>query len=187
MSVFVALLRAVNVGGTGMLAMRNLRTLCEQAGFQNVATYIQSGNVVFKCEMTADKAKQRLEAALQKKLGQPMRVFLRTPKELEEILKRNPFTEAAPNQLVVVLLDGAAPRNTLAGFRSAGREEVKMSGREVFVHYPDGIGRSKLKLPFADQGTARNLNTVRRLHELAVTASKQSGKGGHPAHGSSQE
>jgi uncharacterized protein (DUF1697 family) len=167
MAVFVALLRAVNVGGTGMLAMSDLRELCEQAGFQNVTTYIQSGNVVFTCKLPAAKAKQKLEAALQKKLGRPVRALLRTPQEIDAILERNPFKHAAPSRLVVLFLDSAAPRDALEKVVIPGREEVKVSGREVFVHYPDGIGRSKLKLPLADQATARNVNTVRRLFELA--------------------
>ena len=170
MAVFVALLRAVNVGGTGKLAMSDLRQLCENAGFENVTTYIQSGNVVLTSKLPATRTKQRLEAALQKKMGKAIGVFIRTPAELESILERNPFKKAAPNRLHVLFLDRAAPRNALARLEIPGREEVKFSGREVFIHYPDGMGRSKLKIPFADDATARNLNTVKKLRDLSRAA-----------------
>ena len=99
-------------------------------------------------------------------MGKPVGVFLRTPTELEAIVKRNPFKKAAPNQLLVLFLDRAAPKSALANLEIPGREEVKLSGREVFIHYPDGMGRSKLKIPLADTATGRNLNTVRKLIEL---------------------
>jgi uncharacterized protein (DUF1697 family) len=167
MAVLVALLRAVNVGGTGKLAMSELRELCEDAGFENVTTYIQSGNLVLRSKLAAAKVKQKLEAVLKKKMGKPVGVFLRTPAELEAVVKRNPFQKAAPNRLLVLFLDRAAPKNALANLEIQGREEVKLSGREVFIHYPDGMGRSKLKTPFADTATGRNLNTVRKLIELS--------------------
>jgi uncharacterized protein (DUF1697 family) len=171
MAVFVALLRAVNVGGTGTLPMSELRQLCEDAGFEDVKTYIQSGNVVFWSRLATAKVRQRLEAALGKKMGKSVGVFVRTPEELEAITRRNPFRAAAPNRVLVLFLDSAPPADALATLEIPGREEVEPSGREVFVHYPDGMGRSKLKLPFAGAATGRNLNTVRRLLELARSAS----------------
>jgi uncharacterized protein (DUF1697 family) len=173
MAVFVALLRAVNVGGTRVLPMSDLRRVCGQIGFQNVATYIQSGNVVFTCGMTADTAKRRLEAALHKMLGRPAQALLRTNKEIAAILERNPFKDAPPNRLVVLFLESAPPSRALRGLVTPGRERVKLSGREIFIHYPDGMGQSKLKLPFVDQATARNLNTVRRLREISAALSGQ--------------
>lgn len=170
MAVFVALLRAVNVGGTGKLVMSELRRLCEDAGFEDVATWIQSGNVVFSSGLPPAKVRQKLETALEKKMGQPVGVHLRTPAALESIVARNPFPAAAPNRVLVLFVDRAPSRDALAGLRIPGREEVELSGREVFVHYPDGVGRSKLKLPFAG-ATGRNLNTVRKLLDLAQAAS----------------
>jgi uncharacterized protein (DUF1697 family) len=172
-SVFVALLRAVNVGGTGKLSMRELAELCQDTGFRNVKTYIQSGNVVFTSKLTAPDVKRKLEAALKKKMGKPVGVHVRTPAEIESVIKRNPFKRAAPNRLLVLFLDRAAPRNAFADLVIPGREEVELSGREVFIHYPDGMGRSKLRIPFADTATGRNLNTVTGLLELsrAISAS----------------
>lgn len=174
MAIFVALLRAVNVGGTGKLAMSELRELCEDAGFANVTTYIQSGNVVFASKLTVAKVRQKLETALRKKMGKPVGVLLRTPAELEAIVERNPFKKAAPNQVLVLFLDRAASKSALAEIEIPGREKLEASGREVFIHYPDGMGRSKLKTPFAKTATGRNLNTVKKLAELSRTASGHS-------------
>jgi uncharacterized protein (DUF1697 family) len=176
MAVFVALLRAVNVGGTGKLPMNELRRLCEDAGFENVTTYIQSGNVVFASKLTVGKVAQRLEAALRKKIGSPVGVVLRTPADLQAVLKRNPFKQAAPNRLLVLFLDHAAPKNALAGLQIPGREEVRLSGREIYVHYPEGMGRSRLKVPLAHTATGRNLNTIRKLLDLGQAASASSSR-----------
>jgi uncharacterized protein (DUF1697 family) len=167
MTVFVAFLRAINVGGTGKLAMSRLCTLCEAAGFMAAKTYIQSGNVVFKTALSEAKATSKLEAVLAAEMGQPVGTCLRTCAELEALIEHNPFDKAAPNQVVILFLPRAVGRDALAGLEIPGREVVQLHGRELFVHYPDGIGRSKLKLPFAKAGTARNLNTVTKLATMA--------------------
>jgi uncharacterized protein (DUF1697 family) len=167
MATFVALLRAVNVGGTGKLPMTELRALCVTLGFTDVRTYIASGNVVFGTRLAAPKAKAMLETALLETLGKPCRVLIRTADQLEAAIKANPFPEAAANQLLVLFLDTPPDASVLKGWRIPGRERLALHGRELFVHFPDGMGPSKLKIPFADEGTGRNLNTVRTLVEMA--------------------
>jgi uncharacterized protein (DUF1697 family) len=169
MPTLIALLRAVNVGGTGKLPMAELRTLAERAGCREVRTYIQSGNLVC-VHPGAAALKRELEAALAKKLGKPVLVLVRTVPELRDLLERNPFPDAPPNRVLVHLLDrkpGAADAKKVEAWPIPGREEVVLDGREVFLHYPDGQGRSKLKIPFAEAGTARNLNTLRAVLALA--------------------
>ena len=170
MASFVALLRAINVGGTGILSMSDLRDLCETAGFRQVRTYIQSGNVVFTSSLSEAKVKAKLERALAAKLGKPVGVLLRSGAELDAVQNQNPFSAAPPNRVIVLFLDESPPKTALAKLLIPGREEVVLRGREVFIHYPDGQGRSKLKLPFAKDGTGRNLNTIAKLalmaHEL---------------------
>jgi uncharacterized protein (DUF1697 family) len=163
MAGFVALLRAINVGGTGMLAMSDLRDLCEKAGFRAVRTYIQSGNVVFTSSLAEANVKTKLEKLLAAKLGKPVCVLLRSGAELEAVLNANPFPKAPPNRVIVSFLDQAPPKNALSKLAIPGPEEVVLRGRELFIHYPEGQGRSKLKLPFAKDGTGRNLNTVAKL------------------------
>lgn len=163
----IALLRAVNVGGTGKLPMADLRALCEKSGFRDVRTYIQSGNVVFSSAVAAKKAKATLEASLAKRLGKPVLVLIRTADELAAAIAANPFPEAAPNQLLITFLDDEPPASSIKGWKVPGRERMALVGRELFIHFPDGIGPSKLKIPFADVGTGRNLNSVRALLAMA--------------------
>jgi uncharacterized protein (DUF1697 family) len=167
MAGFVALLRAINVGGTGILSMKDLLTLCEASGFRKVRTYIQSGNVVFTSTLPEAKVKAKLERALATKLGKPVGVLLRSAAELDTLLKKNPFQDAPPNRVLVLFLDQAPSKAALAGLVIPGPEVLKPHGRELFIHYPEGQGRSKLKLPFAKDGTARNLNTITKLAKMA--------------------
>jgi len=170
MAIYVALLRAVNVGGTGKLAMKDLCTLCGDAGFTGARTYIQSGNVVFGSRLAEPGVKAKLEKVLAQKMGKPVGVLVRSGPELESILKRNPFKTLPGNRVLVLFLNDAPARDALAGLKIPGREEVKLDGREVFVHYPDGMGQSKLRIPFAATGTGRNVNTVEKLAALARDA-----------------
>jgi uncharacterized protein (DUF1697 family) len=167
MSALVVLLRSVNVGGTTKMAMSDVRRLSEDAGFEQVRTYIQSGNIVLSSRFSKAKTREVFERALAAKFGKPIGVHLRSPAELEAILERNPFTDAAPNRVLVFLLDRPAPKDTLSTLKIPGREQVHVSGREIYVHYPDGIGPSMLKIRAAATATSRNVNTLRKLLELA--------------------
>src|SRR5690606_13544779 len=157
----------INVGGTGKLPMTELRTLCEGLGFTNVRTYIQSGNVVFESRLSSKRVKAALEDALEQRLGKRHAALLRSLEELTAVETRNPLPEADPKQLLVVFLDAAPPRDALQAVKIPGRERLLLDGRELFIHFPDGMGTSKLKVPFANIGTGRNLNTIRALLRLA--------------------
>jgi uncharacterized protein (DUF1697 family) len=163
MTAYAALLRAINVGGTGKLAMTELRKLCEDCGCKNVATYIQSGNVVFQSKLSEASVKKTLEQALAKKMGKPFGVLVRTLAELKATIDNNPFPNAAPNQLLILFLNEAPAAASLKDVVAPAREEFALCGRELFIHFPDGMGKSKLKIPFQKTGTGRNLNTVRKL------------------------
>lgn len=166
--VFVALLRAINVGGTGKIAMSDLRNLCEEAGFKDCKTYIQSGNVLFRSTASEATVKSKLEKTLTAHFGKQAAAFVRTRAELQAIIKANPFKSAEANRVLVVFLDEALPKDVLKGLKIPGREKVQVEGREVYVHYPDGMGKSKLRLTFAQDGTGRNMNTVVKLAALAA-------------------
>jgi uncharacterized protein (DUF1697 family) len=167
MAVHVALLRAVNVGGTGKLPMTELRALCEKLGFERVTTFIASGNVVFDSPLSEPKVKAALEKALERRLGKPVGVLVRNERELAATLAANPFEKAPPNRVIVFFLDEPPPAAAMRDVKTPGNEELAARGREIFVHYPVGQGVSKLKVPLADRGTGRNVNTVRKLLELA--------------------
>lgn len=168
MATYIALLRAVNVGGTGKLPMADLRAMCEAVGFRNVRTYIASGNVVFDTPGTAAKAKSALEAALERYAGKPVGVAIRTAAEMAQVLADNPFPEAAPNRALAIFLDAAPPADTLASVRHRSDENIALGKREIYVHYGDGMAASKLVIPAAKAGTARNLNTVAKLAQMAA-------------------
>lgn len=166
-AAFAALLRAINVGGTGKLSKDDLIGLCEEAGFSHISTYIQSGNIVFKTRLLEAKARAKLESALTDKLGKPGHAVLRTADELEKLVARNPFKNAPSNRVVIMFLNEKPPTpSELKKLEAPDGEQVALADRDVYIHYPNGQGRSKLKLPFAKLGTARNLNTVTKLAHM---------------------
>jgi uncharacterized protein (DUF1697 family) len=168
MAKYVALLRAINVGGTGKLPMTDLKALCEEAGFTHVQTYIASGNVVFESKDAEAKVKAALEKRLHAYAGAPIGVVVRTAAEMVAALKANPFPKAAPSQAVVIFLDKPPPRDALDHAAGVNDETMRLGKREIFVHFPSGQGRSKLRIPAAKAGTARNMNTVAKLAEMAA-------------------
>jgi uncharacterized protein (DUF1697 family) len=168
MPVFVALLRAVNVGGTGKLPMSDLKRLCGKAGFRNVRTYIASGNVVAERDGAEAEAKAGLEAELQAYAGKPVGVIVRTASEMSEVVADNPFPDRSGSRTVAIFLDHALPPDALKDVKGRANEELRLGAREIYVHYPDAIGRSKLRIPAARNGTARNMNTIAKLAAMAV-------------------
>jgi uncharacterized protein (DUF1697 family) len=168
MPTYIALLRAVNVGGTGKLPMAELEAMCAAAGFTKVATYIASGNVVFAARGSAAKVKAALEQRLATYAGKPVGVIVRTRDEMAAVLASNPFPNSASNRTVAIFLDDPPPADALDDIRGRKDEEVRLGKREVYVAYPAGIGVSKLEIPAARNGTARNMNTIAKLVALAA-------------------
>jgi uncharacterized protein (DUF1697 family) len=166
MTVYVALLRAINVGGTGKLPMKDLVALCVGLGFAQVRTYIQSGNVLFESSLAEQAVRRRLETALSKRMGKRIDVCVRTAAELRAVLKNNPFPRVAPAKIGVHFQSERVKKELLGGVVTPGGEEVRLGKREIYVHFPNGMGRSKLKLQ-ANVGTMRNINTVAKLVALA--------------------
>jgi uncharacterized protein (DUF1697 family) len=168
MTSFVALLRAVNVGGTGKLPMSDLKDICEELGFGTVRTYIASGNVVFESRKSEAAIKAALEKSLQAHAGKPIGVLVRTAAEMAQVLADNPFPKAAPNRTMAVFLDRAPPADTLAGVRGQRDEQIRLGRREIYIHYGQGMASSKLVIAAAKSGTARNTNTVATLARIAA-------------------
>jgi len=173
----VALLRAVNVAGQNTVAMADLRDLLAGMGFDDVQSVLQSGNLVFRGDAKGGvKLERALEAEAKKRLGLQTDFFVRSAAEWEDILADNPFHDEArrdPAHLVTVFLKGAPASGAVKALQAAivGREVVRASGRQAYIVYPDGQGRSKLTNGVLEKrlgmrGTARNWNTVLRLAEL---------------------
>ena len=168
MPAFIVLLRAVNVGGTGKLPMAELKAMCVAAGFSRVQTYIASGNVVFTSELTEAKVHAALEKRLESYAGRPVGIIVRTSAEMAAVLKANPFPRSAPNRTVAIFLDAPAHKRALEEATGSRGEELRLGTREIYVHYGDGIAQSRLRIPAARAGTARNMNTVAKLAALAA-------------------
>ena len=168
MTRYVALLRAVNVGGAGKVAMTELKTMCVDAGFDHVQTYIASGNVVFESKASSRRVKSELEARLLAYAGKPVVVFVRTANEMQAVLNRNPFPEKPANFTVAIFLDNPPPPDALDRATGKADEEMRLGSREIYVHYGAGMGRSKLKIPAATHGTARNMRTIAKLVDMTL-------------------
>jgi uncharacterized protein (DUF1697 family) len=148
--------------------MKDLADLCSGLGFQAVRTYIQSGNVIFESSLAEDKVRSRLEKALALRMDKKIDVMVRTPAEMGSILSGNPFPSMDPAKVAVAFLHEPPPKDLTKNVVAPGGELVRPGRREVYVYYPDGMGRSKLKLPLnGAAATVRNINTVAKLAALA--------------------
>jgi uncharacterized protein (DUF1697 family) len=176
MGTFVALLRGINVGGRSLIRMPELKSLLATMGFEDVSTYIQSGNVVFS---SASDDRQKLAAELEKRIAAAFEVsptvLLRTPAELAGIAASNPFLsrESDLSKLHVVFLSAPPSANAVGQLDPARSppDEFSVHGREIYLHLPNGAGRSKLTIDYFEKrlgvrGTARNWKTLTKLVEL---------------------
>jgi len=168
MTAFIALLRAVNVGGTGKLPMTELKAMCDTAGFAKARTYIASGNAVFESALPEAEVQAQLGDALERYAGKPVGVLVRTAAEMAAVAEANPFSDRPGARVTAIFLDTPPPKDALAAAVGVTMEEMALGLREIYVHYPDGQADSKLRIPAAKAGTARNLNTVVKLAELAA-------------------
>jgi uncharacterized protein (DUF1697 family) len=176
MKTYIALFRGINVGGTNVLPMKDLVTLLEDIGSQNVKTYIQSGNAVFhNKEENASLLSNKIRAAIQKNHGFEPQVLLLTPEEIERAIEFNPFPEAEsePKTLHLNFLASIPKYPDLDALESikSDRERFALKDRVFYLHAPDGIGRSKLaanteKL-LGVAITGRNWRTVCKVMTMA--------------------
>ena len=176
MTTFVAMARGVNVGGRTRVAMADLRALFTGLGYEDVATYIQSGNVVFRTASTATALGPAIERALEERFGHPIKVVLRTHAELCSVLDHNPLGGGGrdPARLHVTFLADRPAKSLVTALDpdAFGPDEFRVVGREVYVHCPDGYGRTKITNTFFERAlavvaTTRNLKTVGELARLS--------------------
>jgi uncharacterized protein (DUF1697 family) len=175
-TTYVALLRGINLAGRRKVAMPDLREALAEAGFEDVATYIQSGNIVLNSGKPATRLRTELEKVIEDRFGFAVPVILRSRKQLDSVIAANPFPEPSdPRLLHVVFLEKAASAAAVKKLAASatGSDEVKSVGKELYLNTPDGFGRSKLaaalaKDPSGITGTARNWRTVLKLAEMAA-------------------
>ena len=178
MTGWVALLRGVNVGGGNRLPMADLRASFESLGYADVATYIQSGNVVFRTDESEDTIVRRLRGVLDDRHGLAVPVVVRSGDELEGIVERHPFAgdRIEPKLLHVAFLDRAPDHTDVPEADRWLPDRWALDGRELYLAYPGGSARSKMTIeqferPWGVSATARNLNTVAKLAEMVASIS----------------
>ena len=166
MTAYVALLRGVNLGKR-QLKMEDLRRVATDIGLEDVRTYIASGNLLFRSSKSETELKKSLEAALADHMGARVGVMIRTAQDLADAARANPFPDEPTNFIVAIFLDAAPAKDAPSAAKNVDGERMALGKREIYVHYPRGQGQSRLAIPAAADGTARNMNTVTRLAELA--------------------
>jgi uncharacterized protein (DUF1697 family) len=173
-TVMVALLRGVNVGGRSSLAMADLRAVVESCGHRDVRTYIQSGNVVFTTsKRSPDAVAKELEAAIAKATSVHPDVVVRTRAQLAKVVDANPFLRQGEDEkhLHAVFMKPGGPKAKLPDLDRFAPEEAAVVGTECFLLLPGGIGNSKLAAALSRQkgpvGTARSWRTVKKLLDMA--------------------
>ncbi len=166
MTAYAALLRAVNVGGTGKLPMADLRAMGEALGWGRVRTFIASGNLLFESDHSETAVKVALEARLEVYAGKRVPVLVRTGAELAAIVAANPFPDAHGSRHMVFFLDVVPTAELIAGCRDVQGERLALGIRELHVDYGDGIRHTKLKIPGKEDRTGRNMNSVRKMAEM---------------------
>ena len=178
MAYSIALLRAINLAGYQRVSMTDLRVFFARLGFADALTLLQTGNVIFESDGRSSADLERLlEAKSARRLELPTDYFVRSAAELSRAIARNPFPAEAksdPSHLLMVFLKAAPKKDAVDALRAAikGRERVEVEGKQAYITYPDGIGRSKLtnvliERKLGTRGTARNWNTVLKLAALA--------------------
>jgi uncharacterized protein (DUF1697 family) len=168
-TAYVALLRGVNVVGKSSLRMADLKSIADDLKLGGARTYIASGNLLFTSKEPEEKLRRMLEKSLDAHMGKEVRVMLRTAGEMEAVVRANPFADRPGNSVQAFFMNEPPPPDLLATVRNQAEDERVSAGtREVFVAYGEsGIGKSRLRIPAAESGTARNMNTVAKLAELA--------------------
>ncbi len=171
----VAFLRAINVGGRNVVQMVRLREVASALGYGDVATYIQSGNLVFTSPRPAADVAEELGDALLAEFGHRPAVIMRDHGQLDYTRRDCPFrTDYDPAKVLVMFFAGAVPVEKRTAFdRWPGKEEVVMRAQEAYINYPDGMGTSRLTGAVIERelgvvGTGRNLRTVTRLAEMSA-------------------
>ena len=176
MREYIALLRGINVSGHNKIPMAELRQLCAELGWEDVQTYIQSGNLVFRSSSSPTKLEGELETAIQERFGFSIPVIVRSAEDWASYIEHNPFPKAAldePNWVLLTLSKQPQKEGVKEGLleRADKGERVAQVGDALYIHYPDGVGRSKLTPALLDRlvgspVTARNWRTVLKILEL---------------------
>jgi uncharacterized protein (DUF1697 family) len=171
-ATYVAFLRGVNLGPNNKISMPALRAMADDLGYTDVATYINSGNLIVSSAKKAPTLEREISKAIKDTFGRPIDVTVRTPVQLRKILAENPYPDGNPSQVTVAFLTKAPPADGKQKVAAVAKdyEPFTFAGQQVYVNYSQGIGRSKLAERFSDiigvSSTVRNIRTVEKLLAL---------------------
>ncbi len=163
MTSYVALLRAMNVAGTGKLPMSKLQQIGIESGFATVRTFIASGNLLFDSEFAEAEVQSRVEAKLAAFFEKPVPVFVRSAAEMAATAAANPFGDDKPSRVMAHFIAEEPGAAMLAEARDVAGERMALGPRCIIVSYGAGIGKTRLKLPAVKHGTTRNMNSVAKM------------------------
>ena len=166
MTAYVALVRAVNVSGTGKLPKEDLKAMGEACGFEGCLTFINSGNLLFSSELGEAEVQQRIGQRIDEYFGRHVEVFVRSGAEMAEAAARNRFADDKPSRVMAHFISEEPDPAMLEDARDVAGERMALGPRLIYVSYGEGIGKTKLKLPAVRKGTARNMNSVKKIAEL---------------------
>lgn len=180
MPVYISLLRGINVGGNKRIKMADLRALYKTLGFTGTQTVLQSGNVAFKADRSdSERIARHIENGIEQEFGFQSRIIIRSYDQFKTALQQHPYTDEQlqkPRKLLIVFLQSALPEGAVETLRATydGPESIQARGQELYLYYPNGMGRSKLTLALIEKtlqvtGTGRNWNTSHKLLDLATT------------------
>jgi uncharacterized protein (DUF1697 family) len=172
MATYVAFLRGVNLGPNNKISMPALRAMASDLGYTDVATYINSGNLIIKSPKKAATVEREISKAIKDTFGRPIDVTVRTPAQLKQVLAENPYPEGNPSQVTVAFLTNAPAKDAKNKVAAVAQdyEPFTIAGQQVYVNYSQGIGKSKLAEKFSDiigvSSTVRNIRTVEKVLAL---------------------
>ncbi len=166
MTGYVAMLRAVNVAGTGKLPMAEYKAMGEACGFSNVRTFIVSGNLLFDSALAEVEVAALLADRVRTYFDRRVPLFVRSAAEMAEVAAGNPFADDKPSRVMAHFIAEPPSAAMLAEARDVVGERMAIGPRMIYVSYGEGIGKTRLKLPAVRHGTARNLNSVARMAAL---------------------
>jgi uncharacterized protein (DUF1697 family) len=178
MPVWISMLRGVNLGSHNRIKMEELRALYISLKFEDPRTYVQSGNVIFRTkEKDVGALTKKIQSGIERRFGFRPEVILRTTEELRRALAASPFakrSDVEPSKLLVTFLAGEPSSKAPAALAKFEKypEEVHLKGRELYIYFPNGAGKSKLPWASVEKflktpGTARNWNSVTKMLEIA--------------------
>jgi uncharacterized protein (DUF1697 family) len=171
-ATYVAFLRGVNLGPSNKISMPSLRAIAEDLGYTDVATYINSGNLIISSTKNAATVEREISDAIKKTFGRPIDVAVRTPAQLKKILAENPYPDGNQSQVTVAFLTKtpAADAKEKVAAVAKDYEPFTFSGQQVYVNYSKDIGKSKLAEKFSNivgvSSTVRNIRTVEKVLAL---------------------